>query len=328
MAKDFSIGIDIGGTKIAGGIVNKNGEIVKSSIVSTPKEGGEAIISSLIEMITSFQEIANVSNWELAGIGIGTAGQIDVKNGRVVSGTTNILNWNDIPLREKLSSIIKLPIWIDNDANVVALAESKVGAAKGEEDVVFLTLGTGVGGGVISSGNIIRGAWGGGAELGHLSVNFNGPDCNCGSKGCIEVYCSGTGIARLMREKMNQTTCSSMELVTVNEAEITSKHVVQWAKEGNELAQSVIDEMVEGLAFGIVNLIHSFNPTTIVLGGGVMEDGDWLRDLVEKRVRSLGMKSLVQPVTIKLAKLGNEAGLVGAAFQSWMNHHPTFEEEV
>lgn len=299
--EDYAIGIDIGGTKIAAAIVHKSGKIVHQLLIPTPKENRQGILTVLHQVIHSLAEKARQESLLLQGIGIGAAGQIDFERGRVLSGTTNIVDWNDVPLRDEISRITPLPIWVDNDVNVMALAEHQLGVARGEENVVCLTLGTGVGGGVISGGRLLRGAWGGAAELGHISVDMNGPICNCGLRGCLETYVSGSAIARALGVQP-----------------ISNDLVSKWMEEGDSSAVAVVDQMITALSYGIVNIIHTFNPTMIILGGGVMNHNEWICQSVQGKISSLGIRSLVDSVKIKMAKLGPESGLIGAAYQCWV----------
>jgi glucokinase len=318
---EYSIGIDIGGTKIAGGLVDKEGQIVSQRSVATPYAGGMAVVEAVTDLIQHLKSDAQAGRDSVIGVGVGTAGQIDFAGGRVLSGTTNIRDWNDVPLRQLLEEATRLPVWVDNDGNVMTLAEAHAGAARGHADVVCLTLGTGVGGGVLSGGRLLRGAWGGAAELGHITVNFAGPPCNCGFRGCLEVYASGTGIAQRMRERLihrrHQALPEVAERAAAGLDSITSHDVFAWMRAGDPLATETVQEMTQALAFGLVSLIHTFNPTVVVLGGGIMADGEWLRAAVERQVRQLGVRSLVHPVAIRLAHFGPVAGLVGAASQVW-----------
>ncbi|XEC97383.1 ROK family protein [Paenibacillus tarimensis] len=321
MSREYSIGIDIGGTKIAAGLVNRAGKVIGLSEVPTPNENRQGIYKVLRDLVHSLTRFAARQGIAVKGIGIGTAGQIDFAGGRVLSGTTNIADWNDVPLRDEMSKYISLPVWVDNDVNAAALAEYHFGAARGHNDAVCLTLGTGVGGGVITGGTLLRGAWGGAAELGHMTIDLNGPACNCGFRGCLETYASGTGIARSMREKLASFDTNdgpAYALFKKDPSLITSRLVFEWKKNGDPLAVEAMNEMTTALSFGIVNLIHVFNPTMVVLGGGIMKDGEWIRDAVRQKAGTLGLRSLVDPVTIEIAELGAAAGLIGAAYQCWL----------
>jgi glucokinase len=306
----YSIGIDIGGTKIAAGFIDRKGNILYQLSVPTPQVGREEVLRKTRELIEEVLEWAEQEKYQpIAGIGIGTAGQIDFSTGTVLSGTTNIVDWNNVSLRNEIESYFSLPVWVDNDVNVIVLAENYLGAAKGAKDVVCLALGTGVGGGVISGGRMIRGSWGGGAELGHISIQMDGPMCNCGFRGCLELYASGTGIARMMKEKLG-----GIE----NTDSITSEKVFRLYHEGDTTARDVVEKMVKALSFGIISFIHTFNPSLVILGGGVMKDGDWIISAVKEELKQWGLRSLVDPVSITMATLGPEAGLIGAAYQAFI----------
>ncbi|MEH7382298.1 ROK family protein [Bacillus sp. JJ1533] len=319
---EYSIGIDIGGTKIAAGIINREGSVLIKKTFSTPQESKDSIIQLLENIIFSLSETAKTEGKKLVGIGIGTAGQIDFEKGKVLSGTANIKDWNDVPLRDILSTKTDLPIFIENDVNVLALAEQQLGIGRNVENLICLALGTGVGGGVITGGQLLRGAWGGGAELGHITVDMNGPLCNCGFQGCVETYSSGTGIARMMREELESYHDSkgNSELLYYQKhpEEVTSRLVFELMSAGNEVAEKVVETAINALSFAIVSMIHTFNPSLIVLGGGVLHDGAWFIQKVQERVSELGIRSLVDPVEIKGTTLGNDAGLIGAAIQPWV----------
>ncbi|MFC4557859.1 ROK family protein [Virgibacillus kekensis] len=314
--EERSIGIDIGGTKIAAGLVNQDGEVVCKKIYPTPKESSQMVLECIKEIVTRSTLYAEKEGIKLVGVGIGSAGQVDYKAGKILSGTDNIKDWNDIHIYNFLKRYTDLPIWLDNDANTFAIAEYALGNAKGTEDLICLTLGTGVGGGVISNGRMVRGKWGGAAELGHITVDMNGPACNCGSNGCLEVYASGTGIANRMREKLSRTDVSSY---TENPNLLTSKEVFQLYDQGLPLAKETIDQAIQALSYGIVSLIHTFNPSVVVLGGGLVKERDWIAKAIKNSIQDKGMTSLIRSVDIVISNLGYDAGLIGAAYQAWFH---------
>jgi glucokinase len=254
----------------------------------------------------------------VVGVGVGTAGQVNFEAGTVVSGTPNIRDWMNVDLRSALEPI-GFPVWVDNDVNVHLLAETRFGVAAGRQHVLMLALGTGVGGAAWEDGRLVRGDWGAACEFGHVCVDYRGPDCNCGSRGCLELYASGTGIARMMRERLAQTGGSTPSPT------LDARAVLQQAQAGDPVAAAVVHDMLDALSMACVSLIHAFNPQMIVLGGGVMESGEWLLTGVRERVKTLGMSSLVRPVAIAAAQFGAEAGVVGAALQSFL-YEQTLEE--
>ncbi|MBM7618454.1 glucokinase [Bacillus tianshenii] len=304
--RKFSIGVDIGGTKIAAGVVSTYGEVLLKKTVATPKFSRVAILDLLQKLIEDLTDWAAKEGITLDKIGIGTAGQVDSHQGIILSGTANIKDWGNIHLKEVLSAYTELPVQVDNDVNVLTLAEKMFGAAKGYREIVCLALGTGVGGGVITNGSLVRGTWGGAAELGHITLDMNGEMCNCGLKGCLETYASGTWIAKRMQMLLEKEEGKPMEPVS-------SREVFRLFHEGNDLAVQVISTMIKGLSYGIVNLIHTFNPEVIVLGGGVMSDNQWIIYLVEREIRSIGLQSLVSGVKLKISSLDADSGIVGAA---------------
>lgn len=301
---EVSLGIDIGGTKIAAGLITKEGALLRRKTYPTPTESKESILIVLQKIIIDFTKQAEAAGNKLVGVGVGSAGQVQHKKGLILSGTANLKDWNNIHIVEVLQEVTNLPIWLDNDANTFAIAEFLFGEARGTKDLIGLTLGTGVGGGVITNGKMLQGKWGGAGELGHLTVNMNGPGCNCGSRGCIEVYASGTGIANRMKEKGRY---------------LTSKEVFSLYEAGDLVAIEVIEQAMNALIYGIINLIHTFNPSVIVLGGGVVQGRSWLAELLQAGIQEKGMVSLIKPVSIFVSNLGKDAGVIGAASLSWFH---------
>ncbi|MCK6206140.1 ROK family protein [Bacillus infantis] len=303
-----NIGIDIGGTKIAAGIVDSAGSVIYQNRVLTPKAGRNEIIDSLKSVIGEMQEHARIKGLALTKVGIGTAGQVDFSRGMILSGTANIKDWGNIPLAGIISEFAGLPVYIDNDVNALCLAEQQFGSAKGFREVVCLALGTGVGGAVITNGSMMRGAWGGAAELGHTTIDMNGKECNCGMKGCLETYASGTWIARRMIELVEKA-----EVHGDYPAEITAEEVFRLYQKGDPLAEETVSIMIKGLSYGLVNLIHTFNPQVIVLGGGVMSGGQWIVDRLKIELQRIGLQTLIRDTEIRLSGLDSRSGVVGAA---------------
>jgi glucokinase len=306
----YSVGIDIGATKILVGIVREDGTVVYHLRVDTPVNEGQQVVSCVLQQLQEMQESGLWSKYAVYGVGIGTAGQIDFANGVVVSGTDNILNWKNVHLRDILSTSLGVPVWVDNDVNVHLLAESVCGIAKGKQHVVMLVLGTGVGGAALINGRLLHGTWGGASEFGHMSVDFSGLPCNCGNRGCIELYASGVGIARQFESKVDD----SFEHLS----RVDSKLVFALREQGFLPAVQTVDEMLDALSSCCITLAHIFNPEMLILGGGVMDQGDWLSDAVRRRMQTRGIPSLVQNVAIERAKHGSMAGLVGAGIQPFL----------
>ena len=320
---EYSIGIDIGGTKISTAIIDKKGQVYHQRKFPTPNTTNKEILNLLAETVSHYERMAEEEGLHIVGVGIGTAGQVDYQNGKILSGTVNITDWNNVDIRRILSQTTNLPIYVDNDANTFTIAECFLGGAKGKKDVVCLTLGTGIGGGIVSGGDVIRGAWGGAAELGHFTVNFNGPPCNCGSRGCLEAYASGSGIANRMRDQLHtiseyKHTNKEVAYYQQHPNELTSREVFEWYDAGLPEAIYVVEQTITALSYGTVNMIHTFNPSMIIFGGGIVEVRNDLIEEVSKRINTIGISSLIKPVEIIGSQLGYNAGLIGAAYQVWL----------
>ncbi|MCY0888103.1 MAG: ROK family protein [Alicyclobacillaceae bacterium] len=295
------IGVDLGGTKLAAALVGADGRVSERVSRSTPQTGRDDVLDALTETVRHVRQRASKHGLVVQSVGIGTAGQIDVVRGVVLAGTANIHDWNNVPLRDAVAAATGLTTFVDNDVPVVLQAEREFGAAQGCTDVVCLTVGTGIGGAVLTGGRLLRGAWGGAAELGHISVDKHGPVCACGFRGCLEMFASGTAVARRMAE------------LTHGDRTWTGVEVFQAALCGDALAEQVVSEALDALAYGVVSLIHTFNPKIMLLGGGVFSEAEWLRERLENKVHGMGIQSMVQSVHIRRVSLGTDAGLIGAA---------------
>lgn len=302
----YSVGIDVGATKVLAGLVAADGSVLCRVRRATPADNRDQVVATIVEAADELVSLADRESHDLVGIGVGTAGQVNFAEGVVMSGTPNISDWMNVNLRAALSSL-RLPVWVDNDVNVHLLAEARLGAAVGRKHVLMLALGTGVGGAAYGDGGLVRGQWGGACEFGHISVNYRGPSCNCGSRGCLELYASGTGIAHMMQQRLPES-----------DSHIDARMVFQRMKDGDPIAASVVDDMLSALSMACVTLIHTFNPQMIVLGGGVVDGNEWLLDALRQRLGTLGMSSLVGAVDIVSAQYGAQAGLVGAALQPFI----------
>ncbi|MCL6625110.1 MAG: ROK family protein [Alicyclobacillus shizuokensis] len=316
------VGVDIGATKVAAGLVDETGGLRGALTVPTPEMGGEAVLKAVFDLLHHLAARAQRHAIHIRGIGVGTAGQVDAEQGIVRSATANLREWSQVPLAERIGQATRLPVRVDNDGNAALLAEVWAGAAKGHGDAVGLTIGTGIGGGVVTGGRILHGAWGGAAELGHLCVNFRGPRCTCGSTGCVEAYASGHGLVERLQERLAAQPADvspvAREYLSSHGLDgVTTAMVFQWAEAGDALARETLDDALAALAHAVVSLIHTFNPTVVVVGGGVVAANPAFVSQLAARVRGLGMSSLVQPVPIVPAQLGARAGVIGAASLIW-----------
>ncbi|CYU66099.1 TPA: ROK family glucokinase [Streptococcus suis] len=309
------IGIDLGGTSVKLAILTTEGEIQeKWSIKTNILDDGSHIVPDIIESIQHRFETHGLTKDDFLGVGMGSPGVVDSEAGTVI-GAYN-LNWKTLQLvKEQFESALGLPFFIDNDANVAALGEQWVGAGNNNPNVVFMTLGTGVGGGVIAAGNLIRGVKGAGGELGHITVDFNEPfACTCGKKGCLETVASATGIVNLSRRYADQYAGDAKLKQMIDDGQdVTAKDVFDLAKEGDDLALIVYRHFSEYLGVACANIAAVLNPAYIVLGGGVSAAGEFLLDGVRKVFAENSFPQIKESTQIVLATRGNDAGVLGAA---------------
>ncbi|MDN2988079.1 ROK family glucokinase [Streptococcus suis] len=309
------IGIDLGGTSVKLAILTTEGEIQeKWSIKTNILDDGSHIVPDIIDSIKQRFETHGLTKDDFLGIGMGSPGVVDSEAGTVI-GAYN-LNWKILQLvKEQFESALGLPFFIDNDANVAALGEQWVGAGNNNPNVVFMTLGTGVGGGVIAAGNLIRGVKGAGGELGHITVDFDEPfACTCGKKGCLETVASATGIVNLSRRYADQYAGDAKLKQMIDDGQdVTAKDVFDLAKEGDDLALIVYRHFSEYLGVACANIAAVLNPAYIVLGGGVSAAGEFLLDGVRKVFAENSFPQIKESTQIVLATRGNDAGVLGAA---------------
>ncbi|HEL2041432.1 TPA: ROK family glucokinase [Streptococcus suis] len=309
------IGIDLGGTSVKLAILTTEGEIQeKWSIKTNILDDGSYIVPDIIESIQHRFETHGLTKDDFLGVGMGSPGVVDSEAGTVI-GAYN-LNWKTLQLvKEQFEAALGLPFFIDNDANVAALGEQWVGAGNNNPNVVFMTLGTGVGGGVIAAGNLIRGVKGAGGELGHITVDFEAPfACTCGKKGCLETVASATGIVNLSRRYADQYAGDAKLKQMIDDGQdVTAKDVFDLAKEGDDLALIVYRHFSEYLGVACANIAAVLNPAYIVLGGGVSAAGEFLLDGVRKVFAENSFPQIKESTQIVLATRGNDAGVLGAA---------------
>jgi glucokinase len=299
------IGIDLGGTNIAAGLVDNKGELVlKRSIPTNADRPAEELIKDIYVLI---DELRSSTDEKIEAVGIGIPGLVN-KDMSVVLTCAN-LHWKNVRLLDGLKNL-KLPIAIDNDANVAAYAEYKIGSLKGVSNGIMVTLGTGVGSGIIIDDNEVRGGHGIGTELGHMIIGENFYDCNCGSNGCFETFASATAIIKYA-EHLVETTELPSKLRTLEK--ITAKDVIDLSKEEDVIASQTYERFINYLARGIVNVMVLLDPERIALGGGVSGAGDYLLDRLNKEVEKQYFLSDFSKVELVISELGNDAGIIGAA---------------
>ncbi len=308
------IGIDLGGTNIVAGIVDENGQIKYQESVPTMNERtSEAIIQDIVNLINIAIEGYKIPRKDIKAIGIGIPGLVDFKTGNVARCVN--LNWKDVPLASMVENAAKIPVFINNDATVAGLAEFEAGIMKGYQSGILLTLGTGIGGGIILKGQIYDGAHGVASEIGHMVVGENFYDCNCGKNGCLETYASSTAIIKYTKKLMveDKIYSSIFEKLNGNLDTLNGKIIFDAAKEGDAVANQVINRMAKYLGIGIVNLINVIDPDIFIIGGGLSKAGTFLLQKVREEVNKNIHYNTIATGKIELSQLGNDAGLIGAA---------------
>ncbi|SEK65680.1 glucokinase [Carnobacterium iners] len=308
------IGIDLGGTTVKLAILTEAGEIQKKwSVLTDISEEGSKIVPSIIDSINEHINRYNMSKDDFIGIGMGSPGTVDRKNGTVV-GAYN-LNWKVMqPVKKLIESGIGIPFAIDNDANVAALGERWKGAGENEDNMAFLTLGTGVGGGIVAGGVLLHGIVGAAGEVGHITVEPEGYACTCGKKGCLETVASATGVVRLARDFADKYAGESKLKLAIDDGQlVTAKDVFDFAKKNDELALIIVDKVAFYLGLACGNIANILNPSTIVIGGGVSNAGQFLIDKIRNYFDTFTFPAVRNSCEIRLAQLGNDAGVIGAS---------------
>lgn len=308
------IGIDLGGTTVKLAVLTETGEVQqKWSLLTDISEEGTKIVPSIVASINEHIERYGMSKEDFIGIGMGSPGTVDLQNGTVI-GAYN-LNWKTLqPVKLLIEEGTGIPFAIDNDANVAALGERWKGAGENEDNMAFLTLGTGVGGGIVAEGNLLHGSVGAAGEVGHITVEPNGYDCTCGKKGCLETVASATGVVRLARDYADQYAGESTLKVAIDDGQlVTAKDVFDFAKQNDALAVKVIDKVAFYLGLACGNIANILNPSTIVIGGGVSNAGEFLVEQVQDYFNTFTFPAIRSSCKIRLAQLGNDAGVIGAS---------------
>jgi glucokinase len=309
------IALDIGGTKIMTAIFAPDGRLLANEVRPTlAAEGVDLVIDRLFSAIESILFSNALKPSQLGAIGIACAGGIDTGRGVVVTPSPHLPDWAGLPLVDIIQKKFKVAAYLVNDASAAALGEQRCGAGRGVPNLVLLTLGTGIGGGIIIDGRLYLGARGGAGEIGHITVDADGPECGCGNVGCLEMLASGTAIAREAIERIRRGDKSSLVALVKGEIDdITAATVGKAARSDDKLAQEVIARAAYYLGIGMVNIVNIFDPEMLVIGGGMSEPGEMIlgpgRKMVAQQVFSLSARS----VKIVTAQLGNEAGVYGAA---------------
>jgi glucokinase len=308
------LAVDIGGTKIMTAVFSDGGRMLAKEVCPTlADEGLEAVIERLFSAIDGLLSQNNMVSSQLVGIGIAAAGIIDSGRG-LITVSPNLPGWHDVPLKKIVAEKYSVDTFLLNDACGAALGEHRFGAGRGVSNLVLLTLGTGIGGGIIINGELYEGASGSAGEIGHMIIDVNGPECACGNRGCLEALASGVAIAGDAVNRIKKGEKSSLVEMVRGEIEgITAEQVGAAARGGDSLAMEVISQAAGYLGMAMVNLVNIFNPEMIILGGGMVELGALFVDPAKKIAAEKAFRVSAQAVDIVTAQLGNEAGVYGAA---------------
>jgi len=312
--KNKSIGIDIGGTTVKVAFFEVQGEcLAKWSIPTNKTNSGKDIVTDINETVNSKIAELGLNKDDFVGVGIGVPGFIDYEAGTIAHAPN--IPWDaNYPLKKELESVLDLPVELENDANLAAMGEMWLGSGKGKQNVVMVTLGTGVGGGIIVNGNVVRGSNGMGGEIGHIFSKDNGITCGCGKEGCLETIASATGIVRLGEEVIEEYVDSTILYdIKQQKGKIEAKDVFEAASNGDSYALSAVEESMKYLGIALSHIIHTNNPEVIVIGGGVSKAGTFLLEQVQKQVKKYTLPRAYEAITFVVATLGNEAGVMGGA---------------
>lgn len=306
------IGIDVGGMSFKGGIVSEAGEILYTHVESTEGlTGYPAMEEKLFLVVDGLLAEAKAQEWTIESIGVGVPGLADVDS-EVVVYCTN-LGWNNVPLGTNLKARYGLPTFMDNDATVAGIAESAKGCTKGAANSVFITLGTGVGGGIIVNGKVTSGEHNKGSEIGHMIVGENFYDCNCGNNGCLETFASATALMKDFQRRVEAgeetSLCANAEAAKT----VTAKDIFDGAKNGDPAAEAAVKRLAKYLGIGLANVVNMLDPEMIALGGGVSKAGDYLLNQVEAEMRKRLVFKEGEQTRLEIAELSNDAGIIGAA---------------
>lgn len=312
--KSIYAGIDIGGTNIKFGLVDSNGAVVHRRQRPTMADKGPKV---LMHLVTNIAEelllLAAEEEHHVGWLGVGTPGAVDARTGTVIGPCPNIKGWQGTEIGSVLQERLNMPVHVDNDANVVALAESRFGAAVGSKSMVCVTVGTGIGGGIVMDGRLWRGASHSAAELGHLSICYNGALCSCGRAGCIEAYCSSGAILDRARSKLEKTPTPVFDaLLDGDLSKLTIKKLFTGLRKHDSVARETLDETAAYLGIGLAGVVNLLNPETVVIGGGVADGGGGFVEAVAKEIKERAFVSAVQDLRVVKATLGNDAGFIGA----------------
>lgn len=305
---EYVVGVDLGGTKIATALLDRKGKILRRVRYQTTQlKSATEVIDCLVQSVNEVR-----GDLPIVGIGVASPGTVDTARGIIMNGT-NLPEWDEIPLQQRLVNQLRLPVQIVNDANASAWGEYYAGSGRKSKTMIYATISTGIGSGIVLDGRLLLGNNGFAGELGHTMIGQDGPLCSCGRFGCWESYASGTSIARFAAEAAERKFSLMTELAAQDGTTIGAKHLFKAASLGDVVASIVVDEVTSYIASGLKNVVHTFNPDCIVIGGGVSLAGEDLFSPVLEKTKRLVMKPYRETFRIAPALLGDDAGVIGAA---------------
>ncbi|WP_053219205.1 ROK family glucokinase [Virgibacillus senegalensis] len=313
MAEKYAVGVDIGGTTVKLAIIKETGDIIeKWEIKTNLEDNGASIPGDIWKSVSRKLETHGLRSSELLGIGAGAPGFVDKSTGDVAVAVN--IGWKDFALADKLEQLSGLPAVVDNDANIAALGENWLGAGNQAENLIAVTIGTGVGGGIIANGKVISGVNGTAGEIGHITVETDGAPCNCGRNGCLETVASATGIVRQANQSVESGHKTVLTTLFEKNGKISAKDVFESAAAGDRISSRIIERVTDVLGLAIANAATVVNPSKIVIGGGVSDAGEQLLIPLRKAFDKYALPRISDGAEFVKAKLGNDAGVIGAAY--------------
>ncbi len=305
--KKYAVGIDIGGSFIKYALISDKGDVVFSSKLATQAEiSKQQVLDNVVKACRRAIAYADMNTCPVEGIGVGTPGVVDTEEGIVIGGAETIVDWSDINLKDILESKYRVPVYIDNDANLMGLGESRFGAGDNTSDAVFLTVGAGVGGSVVIDHKLFGGRKNRGTELGHIPIFIDGDVCGCGAKGCLDEYASVRALVKRFKERISNDSHNYPE-------HIDGEVIVDLYKKNDKHAVASLNENCEFLGRGVAAYINIFSPEKVIIGGGIAEAGDFYIDRIKRAALDNAVSDCINNVEIVGAELGNLAGCMGAA---------------
>jgi glucokinase len=305
----LTLGIDLGGTKIDIGVVDSAGKILRRELIKTSKIGPETVVNDIHETVQKL--IQKNEHFEAAGVGM--AGQIDSKTGDVNFAPN--LRWSNFPLGSELEKKLQIPVKVTNDVRAAAWGEWLYGAGRGSKDLICLFVGTGIGAGIVSDGNMLIGNNNAAGEVGHMTIDLNGPLCSCGNRGCFEAFAGGWAITRRAKEIISQDFLEGknfLDLMGCEIDQVTGRHVIEAYQQKSPLAIKVVEEVKEALIAGVANLVNAFNPEKIILGGGIITGAPFFIDVIRKGVPERALKATSENLQVVHTELKGDASVIGA----------------